>query len=55
MALLLPLRGLLQNPATERERTYSKSSNREREDVLKFQQQYEDKEFGNVCDSIERV
>ena len=31
MALLLPLRGLLQNPATEREKTYSKTSTRDRE------------------------
>ena len=33
------------NPTTERERTYSKSSKREREDVLKIQQQREKEVF----------
>ena len=31
-------RGRIQNPATQREKTYSKSSNTEREDLLKIQQ-----------------
>ena len=34
-------RRLTQNPATQREKTYSKSSNTEREDLLKIQQHRE--------------